>query len=208
MPAAGAVAMRTRHVDIGVGIAIAPLHNPLRLAEDCAVVDNLSGGRLILGVGIGYRDEEYAGYDVQRSARAGFTEESHHGHPVRRLRPRAAALRRPGHPNRQWVGIRVVLPLAAIAMRSGPSAPLASLSLCRPMFLLPRQPERRSGSLVRQPIGPAARASSRLATGVFTTNRRSKLVAASSLRTDLSPLERARVMITTPSSGTSTSQKV
>ena len=72
---AGAVAMRTRRANVGIGLAIAPLHHPIRLAEDCAVADNLCDGRLMLALGIGYRDAEYAGFNVDRSQRASYTEE-------------------------------------------------------------------------------------------------------------------------------------
>ncbi|WP_416897525.1 MAG: LLM class flavin-dependent oxidoreductase [Minwuia sp.] len=48
---------------ISQGIAIAPLYgHPLRLAEDLAVLDNLSGGRAQIGLGQGYRPEEFAAY--------------------------------------------------------------------------------------------------------------------------------------------------
>lgn len=72
---AGAVAMRTSRANVGIGIGLAPFYNPMRLAEDCAVADNLTGGRLMLGLGIGYRDEEYAGYGFRRAARSGYLEE-------------------------------------------------------------------------------------------------------------------------------------
>lgn len=58
---------------IGQNIAIAPLYgHPLKLAEDLAVLDNLSGGRLQIGVGQGYRPEEYAafGRDYTQRTRA------------------------------------------------------------------------------------------------------------------------------------------
>ena len=51
---AGAVAARTESVAIVVAAMIAPFHDPLRLAEDAAVVDNLCGGRLELIIAGGY----------------------------------------------------------------------------------------------------------------------------------------------------------
>jgi alkanesulfonate monooxygenase SsuD/methylene tetrahydromethanopterin reductase-like flavin-dependent oxidoreductase (luciferase family) len=52
-----------------------PLHDPLRIAEDAAVVDLISGGRLRLGVGLGYRLEELDVFGVDRASRAGRLEE-------------------------------------------------------------------------------------------------------------------------------------
>ncbi|GAA3680982.1 putative FMN-dependent luciferase-like monooxygenase [Arthrobacter ginkgonis] len=48
-----AVAGRTRHIQLGTGIVTLPLEEPLRLAEDAAVLDILSGGRVHLGLGTG-----------------------------------------------------------------------------------------------------------------------------------------------------------
>jgi len=61
---AAAAAMRTRRVRIGLAAAILPFHDPLRLAEELAMVDILSGGRLDVGVGRGNRPVEFAGYRV------------------------------------------------------------------------------------------------------------------------------------------------
>lgn len=56
---AGAVLGATHRIAVTVSAIIGPLHDPLRLAEDIAVLDLLSGGRLVTVAGIGYRPEEY-----------------------------------------------------------------------------------------------------------------------------------------------------
>ncbi|MFB9524245.1 LLM class flavin-dependent oxidoreductase [Streptomyces cremeus] len=56
---AGAVFGATRRIAVTVSAIIGPLYDPLRLAEDIAVLDLLSGGRLVTVAGIGYRPEEY-----------------------------------------------------------------------------------------------------------------------------------------------------
>jgi alkanesulfonate monooxygenase SsuD/methylene tetrahydromethanopterin reductase-like flavin-dependent oxidoreductase (luciferase family) len=68
---AGAVFGATRRIAVTVSAVIGPLHDPLRLAEDIAVLDLLSGGRLVTVAGIGYRPEEYAlfGVDWKRRGR-------------------------------------------------------------------------------------------------------------------------------------------
>lgn len=67
MPIAAAVATRTRNIRIGTRVLLM-LHNPVRLAEDAAVVDIISNGRLDLGIAAGYRREEFALWNRSRRA--------------------------------------------------------------------------------------------------------------------------------------------
>lgn len=66
---AGAMAAVTSKIRIGSSGIILPLHNPVRVAEDAAVVDNISNGRFDLGVVLGYRKEEFEGMGVPMKQR-------------------------------------------------------------------------------------------------------------------------------------------
>jgi len=59
-----AVAARTERIRLGTGVVVLPLNHPLRVAEDFAFLDNLSGGRVDVGVGRGYQPVEFRGYGV------------------------------------------------------------------------------------------------------------------------------------------------
>jgi alkanesulfonate monooxygenase SsuD/methylene tetrahydromethanopterin reductase-like flavin-dependent oxidoreductase (luciferase family) len=59
-----AVAMITKNVRIGTAIKILPLEHPLLTAEEVAMADILSGGRIDFGVGLGYRKYEFEGLDI------------------------------------------------------------------------------------------------------------------------------------------------
>ena len=76
LPAAAAIAARTKRVTIGTFVLLAPFQHPLKLAEDAAVVDVISNGRLRLGLGQGYRQEEFDGFGVPRAERLGRTLET------------------------------------------------------------------------------------------------------------------------------------
>jgi len=76
VPVAGAIAARTKRIRIGSDIMILPFQDPVRIAEDLAVVDILSGGRFDLGVGQGYRAEEFRAIRMDRRERHARTRES------------------------------------------------------------------------------------------------------------------------------------
>jgi alkanesulfonate monooxygenase SsuD/methylene tetrahydromethanopterin reductase-like flavin-dependent oxidoreductase (luciferase family) len=59
-----ALAQRTTRIRLGPAIATLSYHNPLMVAESYAMVDILSGGRLVLGTGSGYLKHEFAGFGI------------------------------------------------------------------------------------------------------------------------------------------------
>lgn len=75
LPIAAAIAARTTRIRIGTWVLLLPLHNALRVAEDAATVDILSNGRLDLGMGLGYRIEEFEAFGVDRRQRGRIMDE-------------------------------------------------------------------------------------------------------------------------------------
>lgn len=73
--ALAAMAMRTSKMRLGTSVLLAPLHHPLRLAEEAAVVDAISNGRLELGLAPGYRVAEFEAMGVPKSQRGARTDE-------------------------------------------------------------------------------------------------------------------------------------
>ncbi|MCX4098591.1 LLM class flavin-dependent oxidoreductase [Nocardia sp. alder85J] len=78
---AAAAAARTERARLGTAILIAPLHSPVEVAEQAALVDLISAGRLDLGIGTGYRKPEYELYGASDRRRYSRTDDM-----VRQLR--------------------------------------------------------------------------------------------------------------------------
>lgn len=72
---AGAFLGRTERIVVTACAILAPLYDPLRLAEDLAVLDLASGGRMMTVAGIGYRPEEYAALGLDFSRRGALQDE-------------------------------------------------------------------------------------------------------------------------------------
>lgn len=70
-----AAAQRTKSIRLGTAVSLLPLHNPMKMAEEAATADVLSGGRLEFGVGRGTAPIHYVGYNVpQEESRERFEE--------------------------------------------------------------------------------------------------------------------------------------
>jgi alkanesulfonate monooxygenase SsuD/methylene tetrahydromethanopterin reductase-like flavin-dependent oxidoreductase (luciferase family) len=72
---AGLVFGRTKNIGISLSALLLPLHDPLRIAEDLAVLDLASGGRMTTIVGIGYRPSEYAAHGKSWEKRGALMDE-------------------------------------------------------------------------------------------------------------------------------------
>jgi len=68
-PALGALAAVTADVELGPCIALAPLYDPVRLAEDVATIDQISGGRTTLGLAIGSNVDEFDAFGIPEDER-------------------------------------------------------------------------------------------------------------------------------------------
>lgn len=69
LPLLARLVPETEGMDLILGVLLLPLHNPVEVAEMVASLDILSGGRVILGVGLGYRDVEYQAFGVRPEER-------------------------------------------------------------------------------------------------------------------------------------------
>lgn len=69
------VAAKTSRIRLGPGVLLLPLYDPIHVAEDAAVLDIISGGRLILGIGQGYRPEEFNAFGADLKDRPGVLRE-------------------------------------------------------------------------------------------------------------------------------------
>jgi natural product biosynthesis luciferase-like monooxygenase protein len=59
-----AAAAQTNQIRLGAAVVVMPLHNPVRVAEEIAFIDHLSGGRLEIGVGRGYQPKEFEAFGL------------------------------------------------------------------------------------------------------------------------------------------------
>jgi alkanesulfonate monooxygenase SsuD/methylene tetrahydromethanopterin reductase-like flavin-dependent oxidoreductase (luciferase family) len=73
---AGLIGMKTTRIKVGTCVLLLPLYLPVRVAEDCAVVDQATRGRLILSVGVGYQQHDFDAFEIPIESRARRTEEA------------------------------------------------------------------------------------------------------------------------------------
>ena len=69
LPMLQRLAAEAEGLAVGTNLILLPLHNPVELAEVTAFLDVITGGRFMLGVGLGYRPEEFAVFGVQMRER-------------------------------------------------------------------------------------------------------------------------------------------
>jgi alkanesulfonate monooxygenase SsuD/methylene tetrahydromethanopterin reductase-like flavin-dependent oxidoreductase (luciferase family) len=74
--ACGALAARTRRVDVGTTVFLLPYYNPVQVAEQAAMVDVISGGRMRLGCGLGALPDEFALYGLDNRTQISRFEEA------------------------------------------------------------------------------------------------------------------------------------
>jgi alkanesulfonate monooxygenase SsuD/methylene tetrahydromethanopterin reductase-like flavin-dependent oxidoreductase (luciferase family) len=73
---AGLIGMKTQRIKVGTCVLLLPLYNPVRVAEDCAVVDQATKGRLVLSIGVGYQQHDFDAFEVPIESRVRRTEEA------------------------------------------------------------------------------------------------------------------------------------
>ena len=76
MPLLTHIAGRTKKIRIGAGVSVLPFYNPIFLAEESAMLDVLSHGRLDFGVGRGSADYEYGNFNIDMDTRDVRTQEA------------------------------------------------------------------------------------------------------------------------------------
>jgi probable F420-dependent oxidoreductase len=72
---AGLIGMQTKRIRVGTCVLLLPLHQPVQVAEDCAIVDLATHGRLTLSVGVGYQQVDFDAFGVPIGERGTRTDE-------------------------------------------------------------------------------------------------------------------------------------
>ncbi len=170
LPVLAGFATRTSRLLLGTDILVAPFYHPVRLAEDVALLDVMSGGRFVLGLAIGYKPDEFALYGAELKKRGARFEEqlaimkglwtqdavAFHGahyHVEGRLEPKPVASPHPP----VWIGGwgEVTLRRAATLGDNwipGPTADLARLLASKQQFLANRQAAWRTAPVTEWPL--------------------------------------------------------
>jgi len=131
IPALSYLSAVAEGMHVGTSVLLLPLHPPVQVAEDFAVLDAMTNGRAILGVGMGYREEEFGAFGINPKERVGrmyegldvikqlWTQEEmeFNGkyYRVPRVRPTAKTVQRPHPPI--WVGAGVDAAVRRVAQR-------------------------------------------------------------------------------------------
>lgn len=76
VPYLTSIAMQFPTVQVATGIILLPLHHPLHVAEEVATMDAVTDGRVVMGLGIGYLQDEFDAFGIDRSTRTERFEES------------------------------------------------------------------------------------------------------------------------------------
>ena len=170
LPVLAGFATRTTRMRLGTDILVAPFYHPVRLAEDAAMLDVMSGGRFVLGIAIGYKPDEFALYGAALEKRGARFEEqlavmkalwtqdrvAFHGTYYTvdgRLEPRPVT--RPHPP--VWIGGWGDITLRRAATLAdnwvpGPTADLARLLAGKQQFLANRRAAERSEAVTEWPL--------------------------------------------------------
>ena len=170
LPVLAGFATRTTRMRLGTDILVAPFYHPVRLAEDAAMLDVMSGGRFVLGIAIGYKPDEFALYGAALEKRGARFEEqlavmkalwtqdrvAFHGTYYTvdgRLEPRPVT--RPHPP--VWIGGWGDITLRRAATLAdnwvpGPTADLARLLAGKQQFLANRRAAGRNEAVTEWPL--------------------------------------------------------
>jgi len=170
LPVLAGFATRTSRMRLGTDILVAPFYHPVRLAEDAAMLDVMSGGRFVLGIAIGYKPDEFALYGAALEKRGARFEEqlavmkalwtqdrvAFHGTYYTvdgRLEPRPVT--RPHPP--VWIGGWGDIALRRAATLAdnwvpGPTADLARLLAGKQQFLANRRAAGRNEAVTEWPL--------------------------------------------------------